>query len=110
MILFGSRARGDAMEDSDYDVLVGLRAEDGRRFADRLGVFQDTETGKCDVFAYAPSELAEMERDDNLLLLEALADGRPLFDRGGWAEMRVRFKRRLAGGGLVRTRLGWEMH
>ncbi len=110
VILFGSRARGDALDDSNYDVLVGLRGEDGRRFVDRLGVFQDTETGKCDVFAYAPSELAEMERDDNLLLLEALADGRPLFDRGAWARMRERFQHRVTGRALVRTRLGWEIH
>ena len=109
VVLFGSRARGDALEDSDYDVLVGLRTEDGRRFVDRIGVFQDTETGKCDAFAYTPFELAEMERDDNLLLLEALADGQPLFDRGAWAAMRERFQRHLDDGRLARTRLGWDI-
>lgn len=97
------------MEDSDYDVLVGLRSEDGRRFVDRLGVFQDVETGKCDAFAYTPSEIAEMERDDNLLLLEALADGQPLFDRGTWATLRERFQRRLDSGQIARTRLGWDI-
>jgi len=109
VVLFGSRARGDALEDSDYDILIGLASEDGRRFVDRLGVFQDTETGKCDAFAYAPSELAEMERDDNLLLLEALADGKPLFDRGAWTAMRQRFQGRLAGRTLARTSLGWDI-
>ena len=35
-VLFGSRARGDAHRDSDYDVAVFVRALTDRRFVDHL--------------------------------------------------------------------------
>lgn len=108
VVLFGSRARGDAMVDSDYDLVVGLRHEDRRRFVQRIGVYQDTETGRCDVFPYTPSELDLMERDHNELLLEALADGAALFDRGAWRRLRGRFQERLDTGLLRRSSIGWE--
>ena len=37
VVLFGSMARGDWSAGSDYDLLIGLRGDDGRRFIDRLG-------------------------------------------------------------------------
>lgn len=109
MALFGSRARGDAFEDSDYDLLIGLRAEDGLRFTDRVAVFMDTENGKVQAFPYPLSELTLMEEDSNALLLEALSVGIPLFDRGTWAEMKTRFDRRVAERRLQRHTWGWEL-
>ena len=107
--LFGSRARGDAFEDSDYDLRVGLRAEDGLRFTDRVAVFMDTESGRVQVFPYPLSELTRMEEDSNALLLEALSVGVPLFDRGAWSAIKARFDRRRADGRLVRHSWGWEL-
>ncbi len=48
-----------------------------------------------------------MEADDNLLLLEALADGKALFDRGGWSRMRGAHLRDTAAGRVRRTPLCW---
>ncbi len=107
VVLFGSRARGDALEDSDYDLLIGLRREDGLRFIDRLLVYQDELTGRADVFPYCPSDLALMEADDNLLLLEAFADGKVLFDRGEWNRMLEAHSRAVAAGRVRRTPLCW---
>lgn len=108
-VLFGSRARGDAFEDSDYDLLLGLVEPDGLRWVDRLGVYQDEINGKVDVFPYAPEELARMEDEANLLLLESLADGVALYDRGTWRRLRERFARRVAEGRWRRIPLGWEV-
>lgn len=108
-VLFGSRARGDARESSDYDLLVGLRADDGLRLTDRIGIYQDMETGWVQVFPYGPSEVAALEEQGNGLLLEALADGLVLIDRGGWAALRVRFEGRIAAGRWRRFPWGWEI-
>lgn len=51
MVLFGSMARGNWSYASDYDVLIGLSIEDGRRFIDRI-------------YEYGP--LAELNRADVL--------------------------------------------
>lgn len=108
-MLFGSRARGDALEDSDYDVLLGLRREDGLRLTDRIGIFQDTVSGKVQVLAYPPSDLQSMMDNFNGLLLEALADGRPLFDRGRWKIMRDEHEARVSRGELLRVEGVWEI-
>lgn len=107
--LFGSRARGDALEDSDYDLLIGLRHEDGLRITDRIGIFQDSETGRVHPLAYSPSELRCMMADCNGLLLEALADGRALCDRGSWESMQRAHRARVLSGELRRVDGVWEV-
>ena len=109
VVLFGSRARGDALDASDYDLFLVLRAEDGLRFTDRIGLYQDVLTGKVDVFPYCPSDIAAMEQDSSGFLLEVLADGRPLQDRGAWARLQERFQRRLANGQVERVAGGWKL-
>lgn len=109
IVLFGSRARGDALDVSDYDLLVALRDEDGLRFTDRIGIYQDTITGKVDVFPYCPSDLATMQEDRNGFLLEVLADGKAIYDRGAWARIRDRFASDLAAGCVKRVPGGWEI-
>jgi predicted nucleotidyltransferase len=107
--LFGSRALGDALEDSDYDLLIGLRQEDGLRLTDRIGIYQDLETGKVQVLPYCPSELRIMTEDSNGLLLEALADGFSLFDRGTWKRMQTDHRTRVDLGELRRLGGVWEV-
>lgn len=83
-VLFGSVARGDDDEESDVDLLVGLRDPDlGNRIAlaQRLRKHIDV---PLDVIAL----------DDALrrasLMVEILRDGRVLVDRGGrWSELRA---------------------
>jgi predicted nucleotidyltransferase len=84
-VLFGSVARGDDDEESDVDLLVGLRDPDlGNRvaLAERLCKHVDL-----------PLEVIALE--DALrrasFMVEILRDGRVLVDRdGGWLEMRAR--------------------
>src|SRR5512143_2066162 len=64
VILFGSRARGDAHPDSDYDLLVELETELGYNQA--VSVVHDAIRGlpgNVDVLIRKPGEL-EAQRDD----------------------------------------------
>lgn len=110
IVLFGSRARGDALEESDYDLLVGLRSDDRLRLTDRIGIYQDLLTGKVQVLPYPISELRQMLDDRNGLVLNALADGVPLHDRGAWERLRERFRSDVRRGALVRFAGGWDIH
>ncbi len=76
VILFGSRARGDAHAESDYDVAVFLKAMADRwaertRLADLRVVFLD-ETGE---FFDAKPFLADELRDRSPLMHEIRRDG-----------------------------------
>ncbi len=103
------RARGDALEESDYDLLVGLRTEDDLRLTDRIGAYQDLQTGKVQVLPYPVPELRRMLDDRNGLVLNALADGIPLYDRGEWRRLHEEFLGQVQRGALVRFPGGWEI-
>jgi predicted nucleotidyltransferase len=82
VILFGSRARGDAKRDSDVDLLVVLpRVQNKRDDAIAIRrVLADLPVSK-DVFVTTPEEL---ERRGNLVgtvLRPALREGKVLYER-----------------------------
>lgn len=63
-ILFGSRARGDALKRSDYDIILVSRDFEGRQFTERA-----SEVLKCitkyfpmDLLCYTPEEFKEKSR------------------------------------------------
>ena len=61
IILFGSRARGDADEHSDYDLVVVKRTD--RPFVERLqevAGYLAGYAGAADVLVYTPDELEQM--------------------------------------------------
>jgi predicted nucleotidyltransferase len=65
IILFGSRARGDADEYSDYDIIVIKRTE--RLFLDRLIDMVDyiVEFGRpAEILVYTPEEFQRMQDTD----------------------------------------------
>ena len=80
IILFGSAARGDADADSDLDVLVIKDTADS--FVHRLeamaklcplGVHADS-------LVYTPDELQQMIDDGNPFILQALREGRTVYE------------------------------
>ncbi len=83
IILFGSIARGDADQYSDYDVIVIQQTE--RPFVQRLlqvGALL-TITSRVDLLVYTPAEFQRMIEEDNPLIRKALEEGVTLYERLG---------------------------
>lgn len=91
VILFGSLARGDYLSDSDADLLVLLP----RRRVDFLDTLRQMKsidaTGMVDIFPYGWRQFISMLEDYNILALDAMAEGYPLYvgDEQKWAEIRA---------------------
>jgi predicted nucleotidyltransferase len=82
LILFGSRARGDARADSDIDLLVVLPAvTDNRRIAiDIRRALRDLPVGK-DIVVTSPEEIERRGHLVGSILRPALREGRTIFER-----------------------------
>ena len=91
IVLFGSMARGNWSRDSDFDLLIGLRIEDGQRFLDRIFQYEQIAPGPIEPFVYSRAEWESMWRNLHMTYLEAADHGIPLFDRGSWARVREEF-------------------
>jgi len=82
IILFGSKARGEAGRDSDYDLLViensnqprYRRAIPYRRALKDLGISKD-------IVVWTPGEIAEWQNVSNAFITTALREGAVLYER-----------------------------
>jgi len=76
-ILFGSRARGDYRDDSDWDIAIvpsrPLNMEDLEEMARRIGEALDIPLDRID--------LVDLSKAPNELMYKVLRDGKPLFVR-----------------------------
>jgi len=77
MILFGSRARGDWLLDSDADLMIVSPDFQGHRFVDRSAEVLRHWRGRVDleVFCYTPEEIAG-RRHEIGIIAQALREGR----------------------------------
>ena len=82
IILFGSVARGEADADSDLDVLVIKDTTDP--FVRRLEAMAELcPLGvHADILVYTPHELRQMVDDGNPFILQALREGRTVYEAG----------------------------
>jgi HEPN domain-containing protein/predicted nucleotidyltransferase len=83
VLLFGSRARGDAHEDSDYDLMIvvsdGRDAEDCRRAANDV---RSALMMSVDVLARTVSQYQRWQRDPGFLDWLVAREGRLLYSSG----------------------------
>jgi len=81
IILFGSRARGDARPDSDIDLLIIARSTlpRYRRAAPLYGVLSDI-LAPMDILVYSPEEVEEWSQVRQAFVTTAIREGKVLYE------------------------------
>lgn len=82
VILFGSRARGDARSDSDFDLLVIAESDEPRyrRSAPLYAALADVPV-EADVVVYTPAEVDDWCAVPQAFVTTAIREGRVLYER-----------------------------
>ena len=80
IILFGSRARGDASDDSDFDIVVIYDGEMSKRDV-KLGIYDQFEDYdfSMDLFILASQELERYKQIANTLAREITINGKVVY-------------------------------
>jgi len=84
IILFGSRARGDARPDSDFDVLVIKESSEPgyRRDAPLYSALAGLPV-EVDVLVYTPEEVADWAQVPQAFVTTATREGKTIYERKG---------------------------
>ncbi len=82
IVLFGSRARGTASADSDYDIMVELETELSGSERDALvaDLFDDAPP-TIEAFVYTPEEVDRWRDDVGMIMYDIVGEGRVLYSR-----------------------------
>jgi predicted nucleotidyltransferase len=84
VILFGSRARGNARPNSDYDVLVIKEShEPGYRRDASLSLALAGLNAPVDVMVYTPEEVREWSAVSQAFITTAVREGKVVYERKG---------------------------
>jgi len=82
IILFGSRARGDARADSDFDVLVIKESNEPRyRRSVPLYVALADVPAEVEVLVYTPEEVEEWRQVPQAFVTTAVREGTTIYER-----------------------------
>jgi HEPN domain-containing protein/predicted nucleotidyltransferase len=83
VVLFGSRARGDAREDSDADIMVEMESTlPGRDRREIVRALFPKREWSIDVFVYTSEEIGVSRDDPGSILYVIEREGRELYHRG----------------------------
>lgn len=84
IVLFGSRARGDARPDSDFDVLVIKESEEpGYRRDAALYLALAGLNAPVDILTYTPKEVGDWSAVPQAFVTTALREGEVVYERKG---------------------------
>jgi len=84
VILFGSRARGDARPNSDFDVLVIKQSDEPRyRRSALLYVALADLPVEVEVMVYTPEEVEEWSEVPQAFITTAVREGTTIYERRG---------------------------
>jgi len=82
IILFGSQARGDNKEDSDYDLLVLKKGvEKRRKLAQEIYLNFENIGAPVDVIVADLDKYEELKKDPYLIYIEADKDGKVVYEK-----------------------------
>ncbi len=84
VILFGSRARGTARPNSDFDLLVIGKSEEPRyrRAAPLYRLLADL-PAEVEIVVYTPDEVSEWSEVEEAFITTAVHEGKVLYEREG---------------------------
>ena len=84
IILFGSRARGQAQSTSDYDLLIIQESEEPR-YRRAVSLYQELADvpAEIDILVYTPAEAAEWSAVPQAFVTTAIREGKPVYERKG---------------------------
>ncbi|MEW5724705.1 MAG: nucleotidyltransferase domain-containing protein [Thermodesulfobacteriota bacterium] len=82
VVLFGSRARGSARPDSDFDLMV-IAESDQPRYRRAAALYTNLADlpVEVEIVVYTPQEVEEWRRVPQALVTTALQEGRVLYER-----------------------------
>ena len=106
MVVFGSRATGDNLEDSDYDILV--LSPDFERYdrVERIVFLLESWPGAVALEPVAMTP-GEFEASEGALVWDILDEGRVVVDDGTFERKRLRFLERVESGELRKEEGFW---
>ncbi len=102
VVLFGSRARGDAVRWSDYDLFV-IADDLPPNFRQRLAFLWDGKPDGVDVLGFTPTEARQSIHRG--LVLDVALEGRPLYGNMRW--LRTAAQAYVRQNDLVKTTWGY---
>ncbi|NUO81152.1 nucleotidyltransferase domain-containing protein [candidate division KSB1 bacterium] len=110
LVLFGSRARGEARPESDYDLFLLARQLPERRFERVLFVRRIIAGQFAEKLAFTARTPEEFERGFPSLYLDLGLDGILLYDSQGYMAAKLqRIREIITQAGLQRKKLGDQM-